>query len=34
MKNSLANNNPMLLCDFYKISHKELYPQGTEKIFD
>lgn len=33
MKNSLANNNPMLLCDFYKISHKELYPQGTEKIY-
>lgn len=22
-----------LLCDFYKVSHKELYPKGTEKIY-
>jgi nicotinamide phosphoribosyltransferase len=22
-----------LLCDFYKISHREQYPQGTEKIY-
>ncbi|MCY9737481.1 nicotinate phosphoribosyltransferase [Paenibacillus alvei] len=25
--------NPMLLCDFYKISHREQYPQGTEYVF-
>lgn len=23
--------NPMLLCDFYKIAHKNMYPKGTEK---
>jgi nicotinamide phosphoribosyltransferase len=22
-----------LLCDFYKISHREMYPQGTEKVY-
>jgi nicotinamide phosphoribosyltransferase len=22
-----------LLCDFYKVSHKEQYPQGTEKVY-
>ncbi len=26
-------NMPMLLCDFYKVSHKDMYPQGTEKVF-
>lgn len=25
--------NPMLLCDFYKISHRQLYPQGTTTIY-
>ncbi len=24
---------PMLLCDFYKISHREQYPKGTEKVY-
>lgn len=24
---------PMLLCDFYKISHREMYPKGTEKVY-
>lgn len=24
---------PTLLCDFYKISHREQYPKGTEKIY-
>ena len=24
---------PTLLCDFYKVSHKEQYPAGTEKIY-
>jgi nicotinamide phosphoribosyltransferase len=24
---------PTLLCDFYKISHREQYPEGTETIF-
>ena len=24
---------PTLLCDFYKISHREQYPEGTEKIY-
>ena len=23
----------MLLCDFYKISHREMYPQGTEYVY-
>lgn len=23
----------MLLCDFYKCSHKKMYPEGTEKIY-
>lgn len=22
-----------LLCDFYKVSHREQYPKGTEKIY-
>lgn len=25
--------NPMLLCDFYKISHREMYPEGTELVY-
>ena len=25
--------NPMLLCDFYKIAHKNMYPKGTEYIY-
>ena len=25
--------NPMLLCDFYKISHRAMYPAGTEKVY-
>lgn len=25
--------NPMLLCDFYKISHRAMYPSGTEKVY-
>jgi nicotinamide phosphoribosyltransferase len=24
---------PTLLCDFYKISHREMYPKGTEKVY-
>ena len=30
MKNVL---NPMLLSDFYKQSHREQYPQGTQKVY-
>lgn len=29
MKNQIAT----LLCDFYKVSHKNLYPNGTEQIY-
>ena len=25
--------NPMLLCDFYKLSHKAQYPEGTELVY-
>lgn len=25
--------NALLLCDFYKVSHREQYPQGTEKVY-
>jgi nicotinamide phosphoribosyltransferase len=25
--------NPMLMCDFYKVSHKNMYPEGTEYIY-
>lgn len=25
--------NPLLLCDFYKISHRVQYPKGTEKVY-
>ena len=25
--------NSMLLCDFYKISHREMYPQKTELVY-
>lgn len=30
---SKNNLTPMLLCDFYKLSHREQYPQGTEVIY-
>lgn len=25
--------NPMLMCDFYKISHKNMYPVGTQVVY-
>ena len=25
--------NPMLMCDFYKLSHREQYPTGTEIVY-
>lgn len=25
--------HPMLLCDFYKISHRAMYPEGTEVVY-
>jgi nicotinamide phosphoribosyltransferase len=25
--------NPMLLCDFYKVSHRAMYPEGTEIVY-
>lgn len=25
--------NPMLMCDFYKLSHREQYPKGTELVY-
>lgn len=28
------NDNMMLLCDFYKISHKCMYPDGLTKLYD
>ena len=33
--NSLTSNFriPTLLCDFYKVSHKAQYPQGTQFIY-
>lgn len=31
--NKLANYNPTLLCDFYKLSHRVQYPKGTEKVY-
>lgn len=27
------NQSAMLLCDFYKISHREQYPEGTEVVY-
>ena len=24
---------PTLLCDFYKLSHREQYPEGTEVVY-
>lgn len=27
------NVNPMLLCDFYKLSHRNMYPQGTQFVY-
>lgn len=29
----MNNLNAMLLCDFYKISHREMYPKGTTKVY-
>ena len=29
----MTNLNPMLVSDFYKQSHREQYPQGTEKVY-
>ena len=29
----MKNLNAMLLCDFYKLSHREQYPQGTETVY-
>src|ERR1700678_1325514 len=25
--------NPMLLCDFYKVAHRAMYPKGTEVVY-
>jgi nicotinamide phosphoribosyltransferase len=25
--------NPLLMCDFYKISHRIQYPTGTNKVY-
>ena len=25
--------NPMLICDFYKLSHRAMYPKGTEVVY-
>lgn len=27
------NHNAMLLCDFYKLSHRAMYPKGTEYVY-
>lgn len=29
----MKNTPPSLLCDFYKISHREQYPHGTQKVY-
>jgi nicotinamide phosphoribosyltransferase len=29
----MKNLNAMLLCDFYKISHKNMYPEGTQIVY-
>jgi nicotinamide phosphoribosyltransferase len=29
----MVNLNPMLLADFYKISHRAMYPEGTEMVY-
>lgn len=29
----MKNLNAMLLCDFYKVSHREMYPEGTEVVY-
>lgn len=29
----MKNLSAMLVCDFYKIAHREMYPQGTETIY-
>ena len=33
MKTLLNNLAPTLLCDFYKISHRAMYPEGTEYVY-
>lgn len=33
MMKQLKNYNPMLLCDFYKLSHREQYPNKTQKVY-
>ena len=30
MENKLS---AMLLCDFYKIAHRSMYPKGTEVVY-
>lgn len=27
------NLNPMIACDFYKVGHKDMYPQGTQMVY-
>lgn len=29
----MLNLHPLMLCDFYKVSHRALYPQGTELVY-
>lgn len=29
----MSVTNPMLMCDFYKLSHRDQYPEGTEFIY-
>lgn len=33
MSNTRRKANPALLADFYKLSHRELYPEGTEYVY-
>jgi nicotinamide phosphoribosyltransferase len=30
---NMKNLSAMLLCDFYKLSHREMYPEGTEVVY-
>lgn len=32
-KNVSANTLPLLLCDYYKLSHRAQYPKGTEVVY-
>jgi len=32
-KNVLSQLPPTLMCDFYKIAHREMYPKGTEIVY-